>query len=1153
MFARRYVRKLAPSYFWSPNPRYHRGMFASPRALEALSPLIRAGAFVLLSVSSLAAQTLDLSTEQLVFQLEVGQPAPPPQTFDIMSTPSGESFSASIDVTIISADWLSLVPTNGTTPGTVTVTVDSSRFLTEGSRQADIIVRLPEHSLTKVLKVTVQVSPPGSEPTIAASPAALTFIGSSLGNPIPPQLIEISNPGGGVLSYTVVTTFPIGAPTGWLSISPTSDTVSFQSNTHQVFVDPTGLGPGKYQASLVITGNAVNSPLVIPVTLDLGDSARIVAIPTSLTFSAPEGGINPAGQPFAVANGGGGILPYQISSDQPWLALRPVSGDATLGPVEHEARVNIQNIPQGTYLGNLTISADSASNGPLLIPVTLKIGPPSSVFALPTRLDFVATAGIPLREKRVVSIVNAPLLPGIWRAEVVQPDATWLNISAQSGTIPGQLIVGVDTSELGADLLDADIKLTSVNTQALNEKDARKEQTPAEVTIPVRLSILNQGPVLGASPPALLFKMVDGGPTLADQILNIENFGGPVLNWTATIETENGISWPGLMRDSGTAPTANVVTVNSAGLGSGVHQAAINISAGAQTLTVPVSLVISESGPLIEADRSGIYVETVPDADIPNIDLRIGNRGTTGSAWSLQTTGFSGGSIFLAPTPRFGTSDGPDDASSVAVQTTSSGFTPGLQGGLIEVRSTSDDSPRYVSAMLNVLPQTRSPARTVSPGGLLFVAPAASPAPPPKTLRVWRNEPGATSYQASVDTSDGADWLQVSPTVGSTNAGGRVELQVSVDSSVVSTGLERGLVSISFGDGSVYSAFVTLVVPEGGVFGCTSSRIVVAPLEPSLNYQGVGTRPLHIAARLVDSCGRALDDGAVLATFSNTDRALALQPRGNGLYSATWSPRNPTGQVSIILDGQSGVFQDEAITVGSITAGNQPRVSPGGFVNGAGFAAGEPLAPGVITSGFGINLATESTAATDVPLPTILGTTNVITAGEEAPLYFSSVGQVNLQFPTEVATGITAEILVRNQGLYSLPEEVSVAAARPGLFISSGRVIAQNESSLLNSPENAALRGEAMVFYLSGIGAVSPSVVSGAAALAAEPLARATRPVEISIGGVPVQPFFLGMTPGFVGLAQANAILPQYLFLSVPRCPLRSRLTASAATLEPSQ
>ena len=119
VFARRYVRKLAPSYFWSPNPRYHRGMFASPRALEALSPLIRAGAFVLLSVSSLAAQTLDLSTEQLVFQLEVGQPAPPPQTFDIMSTPSGESFSASIDVTIISADWLSLCRTNGTSPGTV--------------------------------------------------------------------------------------------------------------------------------------------------------------------------------------------------------------------------------------------------------------------------------------------------------------------------------------------------------------------------------------------------------------------------------------------------------------------------------------------------------------------------------------------------------------------------------------------------------------------------------------------------------------------------------------------------------------------------------------------------------------------------------------------------------------------------------------------------------------------------------------------------------------------------------------------------------------------------------------------------------------------------------------------------------------------------
>ena len=1103
-------------------------MFASPRALEPLSPLLRVGAFVLLAALLLTAQTLDLSTDQLVFQFEVGQPAPPPQTFDVMSTPSGESFSARVDVTIISADWLSLVPTNGTTPGTVTVTVDSSRFLSPGSRQADVLVRIPAHNLTKLLKVTAQVSPPSSDPTIAASPAALTFIGSSLGNPIPPQLLEISNPGGGVLTYTIVTTYPIGAPTGWLTIDPTSDTVSFQSNTHQVFVDPTGLLAGKFQASLVITGNAANSPLVIPVTLDLGDSARIVASPTSLMFSAPEGGINPAGQPFAVINGGGGILPYLISSDQPWLALRPVNGDATLGPVEHEARVNIQNIPQGTYLGNLTIAAGSASNSPLLIPVTLKIGPPSSVFALPTRLDFVATAGTPLREKRLISIVNSPLLPGIWLAEVVQSDAPWLKISSQSGTIPGELLVDVDTSGLGADILDADIKLTSINTQALNEKDARKQQTPAELTIPVRLAILNQGPVLGASPSALLFKMVDGGPTLADQILNVENFGGPLLNWTATIETENGTSWLGLRRDSGTAPSPNVVTVNSAGLTSGVHRAAIKISAGAQVLTVPVSLVISESGALIEADRSGIYLETVPNAEIPSTNIRISNRGTAGASWSLQTTGFSDGSIFLAPTPRFGTSSGPASASSVSVQANSAGFATGLHGGLIEVRSTSDDSPRYVSAMLNVLPQTRPPARTVSPGGLLFVAPAASPAPPPQTLRIWRNEPGATDFQATANTFDDSDWLTVTPATGSTNSGGRVDLQVSVNASSVNTGLARGLVSISFGDGNVYSANITLVVPEGGVFGCTSSRIVVAPIEPSLNYQATGTRALHLAARLVDSCGDALNDGAVLATFSNSDPALALQSRGNGIYSATWSPRNPAGQVSIIYDGQSGIFHDEAITIGSIAAGNEPRISPGGFVNGASFGAGQPLSPGVISSGFGINLATESTAATDVPLPTALGTSAVVTAGADAPLYFSSVGQVNLQFPTEAAAGTTAEILVRNQGLYSVPEEVAVASAGPGQFVDlQGRVIAQNENASLNRPENAARRGEAMVFYLTGIGEVSPPVVSGAGAPAAEPLARATLAVEISIGGVPVQPFFVGMTPGFVGLAQANAILPQ--------------------------
>jgi uncharacterized protein (TIGR03437 family) len=106
-----------------------------------------------------------------------------------------------------------------------------------------------------------------------------------------------------------------------------------------------------------------------------------------------------------------------------------------------------------------------------------------------------------------------------------------------------------------------------------------------------------------------------------------------------------------------------------------------------------------------------------------------------------------------------------------------------------------------------------------------------------------------------------------------------------------------------------------------------------------------------------------------------------------------------------------------------------------------------------------------------------------------------------------------------------------VAAARPGVFFfpsaeGPGRAIAQNQSGAINGPGSPALPGEAIVVYLSGIGAVDPSVATGAGAPASEPLARAVAPAAAMVGDKPAPGFFLGLTPGFVGLAQANIVLP---------------------------
>jgi len=78
----------------------------------------------------------------------------------------------------------------------------------------------------------------------------------------------------------------------------------------------------------------------------------------------------------------------------------------------------------------------------------------------------------------------------------------------------------------------------------------------------------------------------------------------------------------------------------------------------------------------------------------------------------------------------------------------------------------------------------------------------------------------------------------------------------------------------------------------------------------------------------------------------------------------------------------------------------------------------------------------------------------------------------------------------------------------------------------LNTPDNPAVRGQALILYLTGLGAVFPPVLTGAAAPAAEPLARAELEATAMIGDEQAEILFLGLTPNFVGLGQANILIP---------------------------
>lgn len=218
---------------------------------------------------------------------------------------------------------------------------------------------------------------------------------------------------------------------------------------------------------------------------------------------------------------------------------------------------------------------------------------------------------------------------------------------------------------------------------------------------------------------------------------------------------------------------------------------------------------------------------------------------------------------------------------------------------------------------------------------------------------------------------------------------------------------------------------------------------------------------------------------------------------------------------------------------GAVGSGsNLPLLFRDGWVNAASFERFRPLAPGMIFSLFGNNLAEGQNQAQQIPLPRQLGNLRVTMGGFEVPLYYADGGQVNAQVPFELAGATTASLVVSGRGAAGAPGTVTLVAAQPGIFTLSqsgvGQGIVTNAVGRIADSSNPVRAGDTVVIYATGLGLTAPAVASGAPS-PTEPLARVVTPVTVTIGGREARVDFAGLTPSLVGLYQVNARLPEGL------------------------
>jgi uncharacterized protein (TIGR03437 family) len=227
-------------------------------------------------------------------------------------------------------------------------------------------------------------------------------------------------------------------------------------------------------------------------------------------------------------------------------------------------------------------------------------------------------------------------------------------------------------------------------------------------------------------------------------------------------------------------------------------------------------------------------------------------------------------------------------------------------------------------------------------------------------------------------------------------------------------------------------------------------------------------------------------------------------------------------------DGSNFAMIGATSTVMFTTTAHSTMTNPGlSVANAAGISGGTP--PGSLFSIYGSGLATSTAQPGGTTYPTSLGGASVTVNGELAPLTYASPTQVNAQMPLDITPGMATVVVKVGTTTSNSVAATVPATAVPGLFISgANRAIVQNYPSYAtNSPASPAPAGSVIVAYFTGGGPVQGGsvLVTGhptpSQAFAVTELSSAT------IGGTTATLDYVGLTPGFIGLYQANIVVPK--------------------------
>lgn len=669
----------------------------------------------------------------------------------------------------------------------------------------------------------------------------------------------------------------------------------------------------------------------------------------------------------------------------------------------------------------------------------------------------------------------------------------------------------------------------------------------------------NDVPKLVVNTDRLAFPVQSGG-AVATGSIQLTNAGGGTLQFQATASTASGGDWLRVSPPSGSVATVASatlqVTADPGSLPDGTYSGTVAVTGAGSTVDVPVTLSITRPQGNILLSQTGLTFIAVEGGGNPSSQtFGVLNQGSGELPFTVQATTLSGGE-WLRLAGATGRVVRPlEDFSVVEVVPNTSMLTAGDYYAELRVTSPGvTNSPQIVTVLVKVLPPGSNPGPEIRPTGLIFIGSAAT-TPAPESFRLTNLLARGISFFSAPVTLDGSSWLVHSPAgAASIGAKGSQEFSVRPNFSGLAPGVKTGTITFVFSDQTVRNVNVLSIVPPAAAAksestknarGCPIATLTGEFRYPSADATAVVGQPVSIEVKFADGCGNLLLPGAkgvggtgVSIGFSNGDPDLKLVSNGGGIWSGTWRPVRPSpGGVTLTAAaafveglGDSLVAQaGKAFRSLSFSSSSDvPIVQRGSLVHSATQQGALPVAPGTLITIYGTGLASGQ-RSTNVPLPFEVDGTQVLLGGQPLPILYSSATQINAQVPYDLAVNTEHPVVVRRGTTQSVPELFTVAQAQPGIFTRNqqgsgqGIVLGADQATVADAAKPAR-RGEAIVIYGTGLGAVTPEAIPGVPA-PGTPLAQTVEKVTVTVGGKAAEVLFSGLTPGFTGLYQVNAIL----------------------------